>query len=320
MSVSDFFNGQSEKILAELREDRLACITSNQYNASSPNISDIIPIIFRAASGRVIDVLLNPDMITDYLGEKWDPWFNSFPAIKPCRETFPVFVGVCGNKPLKAVLSAILEQCQRMSQRFNRNEVKTVLLLTTKWDSLLFRNDYEKAFLHYAAYENVIFTFMLATDYGLSEIPFLPWDEEKLGRVLEEYRRAASQEEEALEALFRRDYLEYRTMTYEVMGISTEIYEFDLMRWTYRHIMQRNDREHEIGKTRKLPYNAVLEFAASVRDLLALPEREYRDDWKSRADQWHEAELFGKSFTWYKKEGLYEQIEDAFEHLITASK
>ena len=67
-------------------------------------------------------------------------------------------------------------QCENMIKAYPYHVHKTILILTDKWDDPLFRKNYAGTFVNFAYRYNIVFVFLLVTDFGVSRIPFLPWD------------------------------------------------------------------------------------------------------------------------------------------------
>ena len=59
------------------------------------------------------------------------------------------------------------DQCEKMIRCYPRHVDKTVMILTDKWDAPLFKGDYAGTFINYANRENIVFIFLLITDFVL---------------------------------------------------------------------------------------------------------------------------------------------------------
>lgn len=105
---------------------------------------------------------------------------STYPFGTKTDDVFSRFLAICrGNEKLEAVLRITLAQAKKMAEKFNKDEAKTIILVSDKWDLETFRK-YEKQILKYAVNEGIWFIFLLATDYGYTEIPFLPHDRNAL--------------------------------------------------------------------------------------------------------------------------------------------
>lgn len=103
------------------------------------------------------------------------PWYNSFPFGEKTKEVFPRFLGICrGKTKLKEVLDAALDHCVDVVRKYGskEDEPRTVMILTDKWDDKTFKG-YEERFLKHTAMDGIWFVFLLATDYGYAQIPFV---------------------------------------------------------------------------------------------------------------------------------------------------
>ncbi|MGN1415601.1 MAG: hypothetical protein ACI4XF_02070 [Oscillospiraceae bacterium] len=123
-----------------------------------------------------IDALLSasPEDLSSQSGG--NPLINTYPYGVKTNKLFTRFLAICrGKTRSKTVLNRIISQCRKMSRHFPSEEPKTVFLLTDKWDSNTF-GEYEAELLNYALHDNIRFVFLLVTDYGVTQIPFLPND------------------------------------------------------------------------------------------------------------------------------------------------
>lgn len=84
-------------------------------------------------------------------------------------------VGVCkkGVNSLNSVLLKMMEFSYKMVGFSKPDNRKIVMVMTDYWDLKQFRN-YEKEMLNYALNDGIWYIFLLVTDYGCTQIPFLP--------------------------------------------------------------------------------------------------------------------------------------------------
>lgn len=102
---------------------------------------------------------------------------NTFPFGEQTNELYPNYIGIATrSSTLTKVLDDAEQHCWKLSRMNKPFDEKTVIILTDKWDIDRFRRYYERDFMRYAMRDNVLFIFLLVTDYGVSTIPFLPWD------------------------------------------------------------------------------------------------------------------------------------------------
>ncbi len=106
-------------------------------------------------------------------------WYNTYPFGTPTHKPpFPRFLAVCnGGRRLKTVLDRVKLQSERMAAHYGgqENVEKTVIVLTDKWNHSLFKM-YEEDFLNHALQDGIWYIFLFVTDYGCTQIPFLPND------------------------------------------------------------------------------------------------------------------------------------------------
>ena len=252
------------------------------------------------------------DGLGDYLKTNGSPRgnLNTFPFGRPSREIYPEFMGVCkGTRTIRSVLEKAEEQCELMIQKFPYHVHKTILILTDKWDDPLFRKNYAGTFINYAYKYNILFMFLLVTDFGVSRIPFLSWDRRKYENLMEK-----------LDSGYLSYVEEYRNG--DNHGHSIGRFEFDLLHKTFYLNTFDSGSGTTDRKSGKIPAKAVKKFLEAVSDYCELPESEYFDKNNlNKASVLHTAELFNKRFYWYAaEEPLFEKLEQAFRDLLASLK
>ena len=272
------------------------------------------------------------DGLGDYLKTNGSPRgnLNTFPFGRPSREIFPEFMGVCkGTRTIRSVLEKAEEQCELMIQKFPYHVHKTILILTDKWDDPLFRKNYAGTFINYAYKYNILFMFLLVTDFGVSRIPFLSWDRRKMynrgfGDVEWGARHTEKEMYENLMEKLDSGYLSYveEYRNGDNHGHSIGRFEFDLLHKTFYLNTFDSGSGTTDRKSGKIPAKAVKKFLEAVSDYCELPESEYFDKNNlNKASVRHTAELFNKRFYWYAaEEPLFEKLEQAFRNLLASLK
>ena len=255
---------------------------------------------------------------------------NTFPFGKPSRETYPEFVGVCkGERTIRSVLDKAEIQCENMIKAYPYHVHKTILILTDKWDDPLFRKNYAGTFINYAYKYNILFMFLLVTDFGVSRIPFLSWDRRKMynrgfGDVEWGARHTEKEMYENLMEKLDSGYLSYveEYRNGDDHGHSIGRFEFDLLHQTFYLNTFDSGSGTTDRKSGKIPAKAVKKFLEAVSDYCELPESEYYDKNNlNKASVRHTAELFNKRFYWYAaEEPLFEKLEQAFRNLLASLK
>ena len=97
-----------------------------------------------------------------------------FDGLGRFSDTKPIFLGVCsGNHDIIRVLDKAEEHCEKMIMAFPDRDDKTILIFTDKWNNFLFQKEYAATFIYYANKHNILFLFLLVSDFGVSQIPFL---------------------------------------------------------------------------------------------------------------------------------------------------
>ena len=272
------------------------------------------------------------DGLGDYLDANGSPGggLNTFPFGKPTRHIYPDFVGVCrGDRSIRSVLDKAEDQCEKMIDAYSDYVPKTILILTDKWDDPLFRKNYAGTFVNFAYRYNIVFVFLLVTDFGVSRIPFLPWDRRKMynrgfGVVEWGARHAEKEKTDKLMEKLDSGYLSYveEYRNGDDRGHSLGRFEFDLLHKTFYLNTFDSGSGTTDRKSGKIPAKAVKKFLEAVSDYCELPESEYFDKNNlNKASVLHTAELFNKRFYWYAaEEPLFEKLEQAFRNLLASLK
>jgi len=246
---------------------------------------------------------------------------NTYPFGRPTREIYPEFVGICkGKTTLKSVLNKAEDQCENMIRRFPRHVDKTIMILTDKWDAPLFKSDYAGTFINYANRENIVFIFLLVTDFGVSRIPFLTWNRRQLldrgsWNVAWGVRHRAKKElVTAMDNLMKYGRCMYWKHCKNADKRNNDFHcKFDFE-------MQEYSFESNLGlKYGKIPVRALEKFAVAVRGYENLPEDRYENTDEDKNSDLQVVEIFGRQFVWDKTEDpFYAKLERAFDDLIKA--
>lgn len=295
----------------ELSED-VECILKELFNDSST--AQDIPYIDRIASA-----------LQDKSSDGGELSVNTFPFGVETDQTFPKFIGVSVGKEkaaptLDGILSKAKKHCENMKRIFTPDIEKTVVILTDKWDNPLFKKKHEIAFLNYAISQNVMFYFILVTDYGVTRIPFLVRDRRELDQLRSD--DLVEDDIQAARKLLAEYDCYYRWDCRECPPFDKGTYEFDFHGKRY-HFIGELEKTHQ----GKIPDAAIDSFASAVRRLYDLPEIEYSEQCTSYIDTtncYFEAELFGKIFRWdlinmnHFYEPCLQIVSEAFQELLNS--
>lgn len=248
---------------------------------------------------------------------------NTYPFGRPTREIHPEFVGICkGKTTLKSVLNKAEDQCEKMIRRYPRHVDKTIMILTDKWDAPLFKSDYAGTFINYANRENIVFIFLLVTDFGVKRIPFLTWNRRKLldrgsWNVAWGARHRAKEElVTAMDNLIKHGRCMYWKHSKNADNRKNDFhckFDFELQEYSF---------ERKTGlKYGEIPVRALEKFAVAVREYADLPETLYEKTGEETDSDLHVAEIFGRQLVWYKTEDpFYTKLEKAFDNLMKSLK
>ena len=133
-----------------------------------------------------IDAILNGECKdTEDAGKpKGFEWYNSYPFGAETDIIHSRFLGICrGKKKLDAVFKEAIRHSENVAKCCTEYYERTTVILTDKWDVKTFAK-YEKAFIRYACLHDIFPIFLLVTDYGYTQIPFLPNDRKKVHELI----------------------------------------------------------------------------------------------------------------------------------------
>jgi hypothetical protein len=253
---------------------------------------------------------------------------NTFPFGEKTTGVFPEFLGVCADKTtLNATLNGVKGYCEQVRKSLPLDDEKTVVLLTDKWDGPLFHKKYEMDFLRYSLNNNILFIFLLVTDYGVSRIPFLCKNRKELIDLIR--RRIVIEdvnpEDETL-ALLREHYpcryMEEQNVQNSTGGPNSRylLYEF------YFGSLRCEVTDGGIGRqVKKFSVAAARRFADSVREFYGQQPQQYADPSCSGNGSRRRAQIFDAEFDWKavpddKLEQPCQKVAIAFRKLIASLK
>lgn len=239
---------------------------------------------------------------------------NIFPLAASEGEIYPDYIGfTCGSKAHQSkVLESAEAYCWRANKVLGPSVRKTVLIITDMWRDMTFRAEFEQDFLRYALQSNVLFLFVLVTQYGAQPIPFLPWDRDELRQLIEAYEKSGGFEaDRALQVLLDNPVCSYRSGLRE-RNPDNITHQFDMDKRICRKMSPDGTILEEVG----VSHLSIRHFAESVSEFVNLPLTEYIAGRNGDESTRYKAELFGKTFEWNDEDGLFEGLEDAFDNLM----
>ena len=146
----------------------------------------------KSALKNIDDILTGERASTEINDTKPEyEWYNSYPFGDETDNVYSRFLGICrGATRLETILKKAIRHSDRVIKccpQYEKNPEGTTVILTDKWDVKTFEK-YEKDFIYYAYKYNIFPIFLLVTDYGYTQIPFLPNDRKKIRElILDEY-------------------------------------------------------------------------------------------------------------------------------------
>lgn len=216
-----------------------------------------------------IDDLLN-GRYDDKIRAATEPRYNTYPFGTPTDKIYPRFLAVCrAEETLNKIFAKISKQSKKMAKLYGKdcNFDKTVILLTDKWDFKTFKK-YEKEFLNYALRDGIWYIFILVTEYGCTQIPFLPNDRTALRNI----PYAEVEDDITFEDMLRR--LEGQPFEYSFDGGTWKVYEsaqyyfetFGTLSWYKKSVTE--------NCTGKIPCDALRDFLEKIFWIADIPEEE----------------------------------------------
>ena len=279
-------------ILVELDQDMVNLVFDNildndKGNGPLQNIDDIL-------EGKDLGGI-NP---------KDGPWYNTFPFGTPTDETYSRYLAVCrGKMLLRTVLSAVKKQSKLIAEKFGNDAsvTKTVIVLTDKWDTNIFQR-FEKVFLKHAALHGIWYIFLLVTDYGYTQIPFLPNNRYAQKKLAFEYNENELTKRKMQRLLQDMPVLEYRTNGGSWNHLENYSFTVDLFDYTWTKRFDPglvSSRSETPGITSGIVHeDAMRRFLESVMWIKRSPERKIAPKIHGAGAESHSLDIFGKHVEW----------------------
>lgn len=254
---------------------------------------------------------------------------NTYPFGIKTTDVFPEFVGICADDlNLRSALKAIKVQCDKMCQMLSSNQEKTIVLLTDKWDGPVFKKQFELSFLNYALNYNVLFVFLLVTDYGISRIPFLAQNRFQL-EMLSKRGYDIEQTDVGTEALkllnnFSPCIYRYRSGTWAAPG-SAEFHD-DTYLFDFKAKICEITNAYDERIRKKIPNHSAHRFALSVYPFFGQEQQAFGEPTRVLDAGACTAEVFGVRFDWpcigtdFITEPNIKIVSSAFAKLIASLK
>lgn len=195
-----------------------------------------------------------------------EPLYTIYPFGDSAGIAYPRFLAVCrAGETLNNTFAEISKQSKKMAKLYGKdcNFDKTVILLTDKWDFKTFKK-YEKEFLNYALHDGIWYIFLLVTEYGCTQIPFLPNDRTALRNI----PYAEVEDDITFEDMLRR--LEGQPFEYSFDGgtwtANEIVYYFDAFSWHKESVAEKC--------AGKIPCDALRDFLEKIFWIADIPEEE----------------------------------------------
>ncbi len=234
--------------------------------------------------------------------------FNSYPVGKKEEELHPDYIAICrGNETLNHFLKAVEKHLETMEIRLEmrsgrEGKESTVFLLTDKWDSKVSQKFGSFLTSHFLK-GNMWIVILLITDYGMSQIPFVPNDTDtriELRNRLNSRNIIGTRSYGELMLKQRGEKIEY----YEGIGFSKEhdkdkrggsSYRFDVdaLYW-------RAEKAGLSPAEGKIPVKALQELFRKIGWIADCSDKELVQKAKSEDNRECTLDIFGKHAVWKK--------------------
>lgn len=246
----------------------------------------------RSALENMDDILAGECEVSGITGmPRGTEWYNSYPFGIETDVIYSRFLGICrGKTRLEAVLREAVRHSDDVVKCCSKHPERTTVILTDKWDAKTFAK-YETTFIRYACKHDIFPVFLLVTDYGYIQIPFLPNDREKVrGMILDE----DTDRDEAWR-LFRELPVEYieQGSAFNIGRRNEYTFYFNDGTW---------ELKCPYGESRmirgSMPYRATKQFFRDVLWIASTDERELYTDAKGIDAGSYSLSVFGKRLHW----------------------
>ena len=224
---------------------------------------------------------------------KCEPWYNTWPFGVPTDKIFPRFIAICrDNKRLDTTFKKMLEQSEKIARAYRNVDCeKTVILLTDKWNLKTFKK-YEKDFLNYALRYGIWYVFLLVTEYGYNEIPFLPHDR----RALKKYEYENIEHNPSVEEML--NFLQDLPIEYCFYGGTWGRHKFtEYIFYTDKLIWLKKSSEGQCEG--KIPQRALFKFLENISWIFDYNEKEITPNIRILDASISSLYIFGRTFKWY---------------------
>jgi len=225
--------------------------------------------------------------------------FNTYPFGNPTEEVYPKFLAICrGTERLNATLKVIKDQSKKIARLKNDGNEwvngKCVVLLTDKWDQKVFKK-YEEEFIKRAIYDDIRYMFFLVTDYGYTQIPFLPNRRDELDK----FRKTKFVKNKGISNI------KHRIDGYEFEYACT--YRESPGTWAIRSgrniELDLNDRIWEVSRgyesqSGKIPLKACERFLRRLKVIEEYPRCELASNFQALDAGFCELNIYGHMVTW----------------------
>ena len=239
---------------------------------------------------QIIDSVLNGED-SNNSGLIYKGWCNTWPFGMPTDKTYPRFLAICrGEKRVDKSLDEALDNIKKQSKKMVKDckeKYKTVILLTDIWSLAIFKK-YEKIFLEHALRDGIWYIFLLVTEYGYTQIPFLPNDR----HMLDSCRGEKIEDDLSMDDIYRylKDYpFEYHfSTTLDKYGNTEYIFNVEYMTWE-----KHSFREHCGGHISRRLLNALVKKLCWIID-----SKENSISFYNSKDNFFKLKIFGKTVEW----------------------
>lgn len=216
---------------------------------------------------------------------------NTWPFGVPTDEIYPRFLAICrGQTRLDTAFGKIKKQSKIMADpKRCKADSKAVILLTDKWSLATFKR-YEKTFLNHTLQDGIWYIFLLVTEYGYTQIPFLPNGRYVLRKLSGEVVEDDFSMDDVYELLDSFE-ISYWGGTWQQH--KRHMYKFDLtyMEWRKSSTLEGNDNG-------RIPEGALFNFINSVLWIKDRKESKIEPSNRALDSPAFTLHIFGKKVEW----------------------
>ena len=246
----------------------------------------------RSALENMYDILTGECEVPGITGmPRGTEWYNSYPFGIETDVVYSRFLGICrGKTRLEAVLREAIRHSDDVVKCCPQYSERTTVIITDKWEAKTFAK-YEKSFIRYAFKHGIFPIFLLVTDYGYTQIPFLTNDRD----VAKELILDEDADRDEAWRLFRELPVEY-------IELGSAFYAFQRNEYTFYFNDGTWELKRPYAESRmirgSMPYSASKKLFSDVLWIADADDRNLYTDARGLDAGSYSLSVFGKRLHW----------------------